>query len=76
MLPILHLFPNPTDGRMSLSCVPPTNALISVYDATGRTVLTAPIVNGTVDLSALDAGRYELILRERDHIKSGTCVKH
>lgn len=69
--------PNPTTGRLAVSMGQPGGYVLSVYDMRGRTVAymegDAPVA--VVDMGALPAGQYLLVVRSRERYGIRTIVK-
>jgi beta-glucanase (GH16 family) len=55
----LRIFPNPTEGVLIVEGLPAENITVTLFDATGRTVLKKPsFTNGALDLSTFAPGTY------------------
>ena len=69
--------PNPTTGRLAVSMGQPGGYVLSVYDMRGRAVAymegDAPVA--VVDMGALPAGQYLLVVRSRGRYGIRTIVK-
>lgn len=82
--PAINIFPNPSDGHMTLQYRPQQNerGLVEVYDITGKLVHTLNVYFNTntqqylIDISHLPAAPYMLQVRSNTvHHKQGVIVK-
>ena len=73
----LSVFPNPVCDALTLNLHNAGNALLTIYDADGRTVLTEnkSSISKTVDVSLLPVGLYFISLRGDEWNTTTTFVK-
>ncbi|HQW06611.1 MAG TPA: FG-GAP-like repeat-containing protein [Flavobacteriales bacterium] len=64
----LRVFPNPTDGRLTVDRLDALTVWIS--DQEGRVVLRESALRGTIDLSGLAQGAYGIHVEDRDGTRS------
>lgn len=75
----VSLFPNPSDGNLTISNVS-ANSVLRVYDVTGRIVVQQQMVPGTsqsVSLAGLDAGMYSVTVEnETGFFRDEIIIRH
>ncbi len=69
-----QIYPNPTSGMVHISLPEPESYEITVHDLAGRQVLYVASVDGTIDLTGLDAGVY-LLTASHQHKKASLVRK-
>ena len=67
-------YPNPAETTYSLPGVA-EHSPVKIVDVTGRTVLQTQVSNGAVDVSALRAGLYTLLVQGQDAVRRVKVVK-
>lgn len=59
------MYPNPLSGDvLNISSATNSDMEVSIYDMVGKQVLTSKVVNGTVNVSGLNAGIYAVTIAE------------
>ena len=65
-------YPNPAYDMIYTSV---TNGIVTVYDITGRSILSQSFTEGRVDLSSLKSGIYIIRIQSGDIIHTGKLIK-
>lgn len=57
------VYPNPCSDQMTINTHPGESYQVSIYDGTGRILLTQQYLNNTLDISSFESGRYYVELK-------------
>jgi hypothetical protein len=72
---LINVYPNPTDGILTISSKDKVVENITIKNAEGRTVLFIQNLNGVIDIQKLDKGLYFLEWNENSNVKSKLIIK-
>ncbi len=69
------VFPNPAHDRLKIQLSHPYSGNVDLFDATGRPVEHAAIVDPTLDVSGLSPGVYTLVINDGPTVRYARFVK-
>ncbi|MGH2667307.1 reprolysin-like metallopeptidase [Flavobacterium sp.] len=73
-LAAIKLYPNPTDAVLNITEVS-ENATFRVFNLIGQTILDGKIINGTVDVTRVNAGNYILEISDNGNVTTKRFIK-
>jgi poly(3-hydroxybutyrate) depolymerase len=68
----LAVYPNPAYSRIYFGVM---NGLVSIYDFTGKEMLSAPFSAGQLDISSLKPGTYIICIRSNGTVRTAKLIK-